>query len=264
MLLTVIVPCFNEAATIEALLRRVVDVSEPDWEIIVVDDGSDDESPMILKDIADELGVRVLTCDENRGKTAAVRDGLAIASGRWILVQDADLEYDPGDIKNLVKAARQSESRGNLRVAIYGKRPSYWHAPSRWMFASGVLLIDSLFLLVYGRFVRDHATCYKLVRRSVLEAFDLQSTGFEGCVEITAKLMRCGIPIEQVPISYVPRRVDAGKKLSPSYGLVAAKAVFRWSRWQPTELSDIPSNSPTTPSTRLAVARPVEVLSESE
>jgi glycosyltransferase involved in cell wall biosynthesis len=165
--------------------------------------------------------------DQNGGKTAAVRSGLDAAVGDWVLFQDADLEYDPSDIVRLMAAVENATS------VVYGRRPSYWNKPSRWLFASGVLMIDLAFWIVYGRFVRDHATCYKLLPRALMTSFDLQSTGFEGCVEITAKLMKSRIPIQQIPISYQPRSSQEGKKLTAMYGVRALRSLLSWRKWKP-------------------------------
>jgi len=178
-----------------------------------------------LKSLSCEAA-RVIFLTENSGKTAAVRAGLAEASGKWVLIQDADLEYDPKDIKRLLECA------GDCGV-VYGRRPGCWTMPRRWIFASGVLFIDIAIMLTYGRWLRDHATCYKPVPRRYLLQFDLASTGFEGCIEITAKLMRARIPIQQTFISYAPRSVSEGKKLTLGYGWTALAAVWKYRTWQP-------------------------------
>ncbi len=228
--LTVIIPVYNEAGTIAS----VVDAMERDLiaktacEVIIVDDGSGDGTRAILDQVSSG-SIQCVHLQSNSGKTVAVRKGLELATGNWVIVQDADLEYSPGDILRLL-----DESDGQ-RVAVFGRRPSYWHKPSRWAFVIGVLTIDCWMWLIYRRWVRDHATCYKLVPREILETMNLQSTGFEGCVEITSKLMRMGIPIRQVPVEYNPRPVSAGKKLKPTYFFTAMAAVWRWRRWIPGE-----------------------------
>jgi glycosyltransferase involved in cell wall biosynthesis len=164
----------------------------------------------------------------NSGKTAAVREGLAIAEGDWVIVQDADLEYSPGEISDLLDAAESSGAK-----AVYGRRPSHWSKPSRWLFVAGVLGVDLAIFVLNRGWVRDHATCYKLVDRELLRRMRLESTGFEGCVEITAKLMRMGIPIRQIPIQYEPRTHSDGKKLTADYGLVALKTAWKYRHWKP-------------------------------
>ena len=225
--ITVIIPVYNEVSTIRKVIERVVTSLTSLAEIIVVDDGSNDGTVEILKVIQSETSVRVLFQPENQGKTSAVIRGLAEAKGTWAVVQDADLEYDPNDIKVLFEKAKL-----NPHAAIYGRRPGCWHMPSRWIFAVGVLFIDIAIFAFYRRCIRDHATCYKLVPREMLNSFTLESTGFEGCIEITAKLMRSGIPIIQIPITYAPRGVHEGKKLTVGYGPRALAAVWKYRSWK--------------------------------
>lgn len=226
--LTVIIPVFDEFATVEHVLKNVLDRLPPAVEVIVVDDGSTDGTTELLESLSLTDNSRVLYQPTNGGKTSAVLRGLAEANGEWVVVQDADLEYDPEDITRLLEKAKR-----NPDAAVYGQRPSCWHMPSRWVFASGVLFLDCVLFFVYWRWVRDHATCYKLVRRDVLESFQLQSSGFEGCIEITAKLMLSKIPIQRVPISYRPRRSNEGKKLTVMYGPQAFAAILRHRKWRP-------------------------------
>lgn len=213
------------------LLNALHAAARGDWQVIVVDDGSSDGTIEVLQRECPRLKFELIFRPENGGKSAAVRDGLAASRGEYVLVQDADLEYDPRDISGLLAAIQQP---GDV---IYGRRPSCWIRPSRWLFASGVLFIDLALLVVYRRFIRDHATCYKLLPRRTLESFKLESTGFEGCIEITAKLMRSQIPIYQIPIRYSPRTKVAGKKLTFAYGLRALRSVWRWRNWSPREES---------------------------
>lgn len=234
--LSVIVPVFNESRTIRLVIERLLALTYCSFELIIVDDGSTDETPRILGELHNTR-VSVILKKLNEGKTSAVRAGLAVAKGKWVLVQDADLEYDPGDIQLLLSRA------SDAIPVVYGCRPSCWQKPSRWLFAAGVLLIDVCMFCVYRRWIRDHATCYKLVPRNIMHALQLQSTGFEGCIEITAKLMRSGIPIAQVPISYRPRTFSEGKKLTASYGLIALANVLRWRNWSPATESIPTSNA---------------------
>ncbi len=185
-----------------------------------------DGTSEILREIL-PTGATLLQQPTNIGKTAAVRAGLNVATGDWIIVQDADLEYDPRQIANLMQFA------GTDRLAVYGRRPSHWNRPSRWILSSGVLFIDFAIALLYGQLVRDHATCYKLIPTQVLRDIQLESSGFEGCVEITTKLIRSGIPIVQVSIQYEPRTAAEGKKLTVAYGWTALKTAWRYRHWTP-------------------------------
>ncbi len=225
--LTVIVPVYNEAETILQVLERLATLDMTSLEIVVVDDGSTDGTRELLREAHWE-NIRVIFQEKNAGKTAAVRQGIAVAQGEYVIVQDADLEYDPREIETLLVHSQQ-----HAQAVVFGKRPSYWNRPSRWVFATGVLVIDIAIFLVYGRFVRDHATCYKLLPRDVLRRLQLESNGFEGCIEITTKLLRLKVPIRQVPITYQPRAAEEGKKLTLAYGWPALKSVFRWRRWTP-------------------------------
>ncbi|MCA9173721.1 MAG: glycosyltransferase family 2 protein [Planctomycetales bacterium] len=238
--LSVIIPVYNERATIRSVIARFEELNLEDVELILVDDGSSDGTTEILQEAA-PVTAKLILQPSNGGKTSAVRAGLAVATGDWVLVQDADLEYDPADIPRLLAKA---DSIGGGPLAVYGKRPSYWSRPRRWMFAAGVLAIDVAMLAIHRRWVRDHATCYKLTPRHVLESFQLESTGFEGCVEITAKLMRAGIPIYQIPIAYHPRRTNEGKKLTASYGWTALKAAWHWRTWRPRPVHRASQGSP--------------------
>ena len=133
MKLSVIVPAFNEEQTIAILLQRLRQVRQSDWQIIVVDDGSTDRTREILREESKRMDFDLLLRDQNQGKTAAVLAGLEISTGDGILIQDADLEYEPADIDRLISVASSSLS------VVYGRRPSYWSKPSRWLFATGVL-----------------------------------------------------------------------------------------------------------------------------
>lgn len=227
MRLSVIIPVFNEERTIANVIKRIQDTAIDDSELIVVDDGSTDRTPEILENCLDTK-TTLVTKKHNEGKTAAVRDGLSHANGQWVIIQDADLEYSPTEIPILLAASDYTQ-----RQAIYGHRPSHWNKPSRWPFVFGVLAVDIAIFIVYRQWIRDHATCYKLVQRQELESLSLESKGFEGCVEITAKLIRSGVRIVQIPIQYTPRTSADGKKLTASYGLVALRTVWKFRDWHP-------------------------------
>lgn len=232
MKLTIIIPVYNECATIVQLIERLKHSGIAGFEWIFVDDGSTDGTTKLLRDHVPH-NQKLIVQATNQGKSAAVRAGLLKAAGEWIIVQDADLEYDPSEIPRLLNLALAATTQP---VAVYGRRPGYWQRPSRWVFAIGVLGIDVAFWIVYRRWIRDHASCYKLVPRELLQSFDLKSSGFEGCVEITAKLMLTQTPILSIPISYTPRKITEGKKLTMSYGFTAIKALWHCRKWKPNRL----------------------------
>jgi glycosyltransferase involved in cell wall biosynthesis len=222
--LTIIIPVFNEHRTIVHLIERLSYSGCADFEWIFVDDGSTDGTTELLRAHV-PAHQRLIVQPRNQGKTAAVRAGLEAATGDWVIIQDADLEYDPGQIPFLLTVAVMSEAQP---VAVYGQRPSCWQDPRRWIFAIGVLAVDIAIYGLHSGWVRDHATCYKLIPTEILRSLELESSGFEGCIEITAKLLNRRIPIVRVPISYQPRNRMDGKKLSWTYGFTALRSVWKF------------------------------------
>lgn len=222
MKLTILIPVFNEARTIATVIERLSHSGCADFEWIFVDDGSTDGTAQLLRNNV-PAHQTVLFQERNRGKTAALRAGLDVAKGDLVIIQDADLEYDPAQIPILLAKAQESAGQP---VAVYGQRPSCWNDPTRWIFAIGVLVVDIAIYLVHGGWVRDHATCYKLLPTKTLRELRLSSVGFEGCIEITAKLIQRGVPILRVPIRYQPRSRRDGKKLSWTYGFRALRSVW--------------------------------------
>ena len=231
-LLTVIVPVFNEARTVDELLRRVVDATltptlsqrereeKPDIQVIVVDDGSTDATRERLETW--RTLVTVLSHAENRGKGSAIRTGLTPARGQFIIIQDADLEYDPRDYERLLEPLLIGKAD-----AAYGVRRLRWS-----ICHLGVSVLNQIVRWIYGIRISDEATCYKVFRTNDLRAMDLQCEGFEFCPEVTAKACRMGLSICEVPISYNPRSVVQGKKLRWRDGWAAIKTLWRWRDWQ--------------------------------
>lgn len=229
-LLSVIVPVYNEAATVAPLLDRVLSVPLPK-QLIVVDDGSTDGSVDLLKAWVNHPDVILLRHPHNRGKGAAIRSGLAHAQGRFTLVQDADLEYDPRDYPRLLEPLLQG--RADI---VYGSRylrPSPGSRPCGRLFRYGVALLNLAVRLLYGLRLTDEATCYKVFPTDVLRAMDLQCERFEFCPEVTAKACRLSLVIAEVPIHYTPRTVADGKKIRWTDGWQALATLWKWRHWQP-------------------------------
>ena len=225
-MLSVIVPVYNEARTVGELLRRVASgpYPHPDREVIVVDDGSSDGTGAILREFAGWPGFEFRTHPTNRGKGAAVRTGLTVARGRVVIIQDADLEYDPRDYPAVVEPILNGQA-----VAVYGSRYMTPTRAIRWTrFRAAVVLLNHLVRLLYRQRLTDEATCYKAVRRDVLLSLGLVSDRFELCAELTAKLCRRGVRIAEVPISYHPRGVAEGKKIGWRDALATVAALVRW------------------------------------
>jgi glycosyltransferase involved in cell wall biosynthesis len=214
MKLSVLIPAYNEEATLEEAIQRVSEI-DLDKEIIVVDDCSTDSTPEILSSLAAE-GLVVLTHDRNRGKGAAIRTALAAATGDVVVIQDADLEYDPQDFHKLVAAFRGRETE-----AVYGVRSL---DEQTWLMRMGNRFLTMVANVFYGSDLQDMETCYKLIPRETMRSLDLRSDGFDIEAEITAKILKRGVRIHQVPIWYSPR---AEKKLTPLDGLPTLWALMK-------------------------------------
>ncbi len=220
--LSVIVPCYNEAPTVVELLRRVR-AALPLSQIIVVDDGSTDGSPLELRSVVSELHVETCLLPENRGKGAAFRAGLARADREFVVIQDADLEYDPQDIDRLLSVAI-----GGGWDAVYGSRyltQRRRQRGSRWNYLAVRFLALVLFLKHRLR-LSDPATCYKLFRRDHLQAVVLRSEGFELCQELNRVVAEQQWRVMELPIGYHPRSRAEGKKIRAVDFWFALRALF--------------------------------------
>ena len=227
MKLSIVIPSYNEERTLATLLDRVLalDLAPALTEVIVVDDGSEDTTPEILKRYADQI--TVLTHPANRGKGAAVRSGFGKATGDYVVVQDADLEYNPEDFQLMLDAACRLDAR-----AVYGSRvlgmEQFGNKHGRLHFFWGGLCLTWITNVLYGTRITDEPTCYKMIRRDVLNRITLTSEGFEFCPEITAKIARRGIVIHEVPIRYAPRSTSDGKKIRFRDGIIAIWTLLKY------------------------------------
>jgi glycosyltransferase involved in cell wall biosynthesis len=220
-LLSVIMPVYNEQATLPEILQRVLAVPV-DKEIIVVDDGSTDGTWHILKELADKR-IKVVRHESNRGKGSAIRTALPHVEGQLVIIQDGDLEYDPMDYPALIEALDDSHAvvygSRNLRLANTRGPTAYW--------LGGVLLSD-LANFLYGLRLTDVCTCYKLFRADIIKSLHLECVGFEFCAEVTAKVAKRGLSITEVPITYFPRTFPEGKKIRWTDGLKAAWTLIKY------------------------------------
>jgi len=242
-LLSIIIPVYNEEKTVATLLRKVVaarlDPQKARKEIVVVDDGSKDHS-------ADEISkfmaanktatIKLVRQPANGGKGSAIREGIKHATGDMIIVQDADLEYDPEDYASLIEPI----IRGNA-VVVYGSRYLTSHQRKRAWSAEhtgkggsylsfvigGRLATYATNLICFTR-LTDEPTCYKTFRADVLKSIPLKCTGFEFCPEVTAKVLRRGYRIIEIPIAFYPRTVAEGKKIKWSDGFKAVWTLLRY------------------------------------
>ncbi len=227
MLLSIIMPCYNEAATLRQIIEQVLAV-KLSKELIVVDDHSSDATPAILADIAAQYPeIRVVRQPVNMGKGTAIRTGLALATGDIVIVQDSDLEYDPNDYYELVRPIVQ----GRVEV-VYGSRFQGRHTGMYFWNAVGNKGLTFITNFLYNSWINDMETCYKVMRTDIMRSLDLQSNDFRIEPEITAKVLRLGYRIYQVPISYMGRTYEEGKKIKSSDGIKAIFTLLRFRSWR--------------------------------
>ena len=210
MRLSVIVPVFNERATILEILDRVAAV-DIDTQVIVVDDGSTDGTREVLMERVkrEDAGITAVLHETNRGKGAALRTGIAKATADYVIVQDADLEYDPADFPKLLAVAEKHGA-----AVVYGSRLLAARPAMSIRHRTGNRLLTALTNLLYGSSLSDMETCYKLIQRRLFGELDLVCDRFDIEPELTAKLLKKGVAIHEVPISYTGRTFAEGKKIS--------------------------------------------------
>ncbi len=244
MLLSIIIPVYNEEKLVTTLLDKILSLVLEDGlrkEVIIIDDGSSDDTHGRISEwmkSADTTGIRLLRHATNSGKGAAVRTGLFTAKGDILIIQDADLEYDPQDINRVVAPILKDQAhivygsrilmekalgRSGVFGLITGKHPhSYVLA-----YLGGVAITKWTNLLT-GAALTDEPTCYKCFHRSVLEGLEIECDDFSWEPEITVKLLRKGHSIIEIPISYHPRKNSEGKKINWKHGIAALHTVLRY------------------------------------
>ena len=207
-LLSVVVPVFNEAQTIPAVISRIRATNLP-IELIVVDDGSTDGTPAVLEGERHRIDHLILLA-QNRGKGAALKAGFKRATGDVVVIQDADLEYDPDDYHELLKPIEKANADLVLGSRLTGAKPQRAHY--YWNYA-GNRVITFIARVLYNTTLSDIYTCYKMFRRSLLDGLDIKSDGFEFDAEFLAQLLKRDLVVYEVPISYYGRTYKEGKKI---------------------------------------------------
>ena len=233
--LSVVMPCYNERATIEEVVDRVL-ASPYTQELLIVDDGSTDGTRDVLAKF-DDVRVRVLLQDRNQGKGAALRRGFAEATAEYVVVQDADLEYDPAEFGDLLAPLLDGRADVVYGSRFLGGRPHrvlyFWHSVGNKALTIASNAFTNLNLT-------DMETCYKVFRREVLDSFTLEEARFGIEPEITAKIAAARWRVYEIGISYSGRTYDEGKKIGWRDGLRAFYCIVRyspvgqrWPRWDP-------------------------------
>src|SRR4051812_28893073 len=226
-MLSVIVPVYNERDTLAEIVRRIravdLDTLGLRKEIVLVDDGSTDGTRDLLPGLAELPGVRILLLPRNRGKGAAVRAGIERSRGDLILVQDADLEYDPRDYPILLRPILEGRSE-----VVYGSRFLGEHKAMYYWHQLGNKTLTTIANILYDSTLTDMETCYKLCTAEIARSFTLREKRWGFDPEITAKILKRGHRIYEVPISYNGREFDEGKKISWRDAFVVIGALLRY------------------------------------
>jgi glycosyltransferase involved in cell wall biosynthesis len=221
-LVSIVIPIFNERSTLVELVRRVQALPWPK-ELVLVDDGSNDGGVLQL---SRPENVRVIVHARNKGKGAAVRTALEQVQGEIVVIQDADLEYDPADLTRLIARIVAGEAD-----VVYGSRIREALPPSSWPHRLANQVLTCCSNRLTGLQLTDMETCYKVMRRDVVKSLKLREDRFGFEPEITAKIARGGWRVVESPVSYRPRTRHAGKKIGIRDGLRALWCILRYSRW---------------------------------
>jgi len=222
MKLSILMPVYNEERTLAAALKRVLDVDYPvEVEVVAVDDGSRDGTAGVLEAISDPRLVR-RAHPVNRGKGAAVRTALAEATGDYVIICDADLEYSPEEIPRLLAPVLAGESE-----VVYGTRTFGSHSAYSFWYVMGNKGVTTAANVLFNAYISDLETCFKLVPLPLLRSLDLREPGFGMEAELTAKLLKRGFRPYEVPISYRARGREAGKKITWRDGVEALWILAR-------------------------------------
>lgn len=214
--LSILMPVYNEEATIERAIERVLaaDIGTDSYELVIVDDGSTDRTRALLGGREWPDHVRITYAAENRGKGQAIRTALQGARGRFSVILDADLEYDPNDLRDLLPPVRD-----RVADAAFGTRAFRAHSAYSFWYVMGNRFLSMATNVIFNSWITDVYTCFKLMPTELMRSLSLQESGFTIEAEITGRLLRSGARIYEVPITYVARGREEGKKIRPRDGV---------------------------------------------
>jgi glycosyltransferase involved in cell wall biosynthesis len=225
MKLSIVIPCYNEADTIEELIDAVLSAPYPDKEIIIVDDDSTDGTRQILEDRVAAKVSRIIYQKQNQGKGAALREGIRAATGDVVIIQDADLEYDPAEYPKMIEPILSDKADVVFGSRFMGGEPHrvvyFWHRVG-----NGLITLMSNMLTNLN--LTDIETCYKAFRREIIQSINIEENRFGFEPEITAKISKIKCRIYEVGISYYGRTYDEGKKINWKDGLRALYCIIKY------------------------------------
>ena len=223
MKLSIIMPIYNEKETLKKIVEKIQKVPI-EKEIIMVDDGSTDGTREIMKKYENVTNIKVIYHTKNMGKGATIRTAIKYITGDIVIIQDADLEYDPNDYLKLVMPIQNKEVK-----VIYGSRalnPENKHSYNRYLL--GGKLVTFVTNILFSQRLTDEPTCYKVFDTTLLKSIFLKCKRFEFCPEVTAKIAKMGIKIKEIPISYYPRNFTEGKKIKWYDGIEAIWTLIKY------------------------------------
>ncbi len=223
MKISIIMPVYNEAKTISRIIQKVMAV-RLNKELIIVDDGSNDGTQDFLK-VIKHPNIKVIFHHNNKGKGYAIRTALARVTGNIVIIQDADLEYNPEDYHKLIKPVLDGKSKVVYGSRFTRKNPYPYHLDKFYL---ATRILTFLTNLLYSSKITDESTCYKVFDAKLLKSIKLECKRFEFCPEITAKVLKKKLKIIEVPISYSPRTPKQGKKINWKDGFQAFWALIKY------------------------------------
>jgi glycosyltransferase involved in cell wall biosynthesis len=223
-LISIVVPVYNEARTVADVIERLVAIDLPaPREILVVNDGSTDGTREVLDRITERPELRIIHAEKNGGKGSAIRIGFARATGTIVAIQDADLELDPAQLAELTQPILDGRSR-----VVYGSRFLAGRPEAPWLSIVANQVLTGVTNLLFGGRLTDMETCYKVMTRDIAQSLNLESNRFDIEPEITAKLLRAGHTILELPIRFEPRSRAQGKKIGWRDGFRAIQVLFKY------------------------------------
>ena len=228
MKLSIIIPCFNEIKTIEKIIDKIINLKDLDKEIIVIDDCSTDGSRELLKtNLISKIDHLILN-EKNYGKGFCIIQAKSKISGDIVIIQDADLEYDPNDYYELIKPIAMKKTNVVYGSRVLGKKRyvgNSYISISRIFFNHILTILSNI---LNSQNLTDAHTCYKVVKREIFDNIDLEEFSFSFCPELTTKLSKLNEKIFEIPINYVGREYNEGKKIKLKDGLIAIKALIKY------------------------------------